>query len=368
MGNPVDVHASITNLIATTITTNDARYKAAWQNPADATNWTWTSDGANITLTGYTGPNDVVIPYMLDGLPVTVLGAALQGSAAITSVSGGANIKTISGSAFEFCFALTSVNLPSASAISNSAFSHCESLTSLSLPNATTIGNNAFDSCYALKSVSIPNATTISNYAFLGCSSLTSVYFAQNAPAPALNVYSSSPNVTNYVTNPTATGWDTTWNGRPVVRMAVYSDSFVGNGAGLTNITAAQVGAATTTAVAFAAAPACYQITLTNTSALSWTNTWVPTSKVSRVTLTSTGTVTFVWNWPAQQDAGMRFALDRTGMPSVVFPAGAIYLTNGIYGTSAPVLGRSNYVSVIHDCNTYQIMVITNTLGTWGTP
>jgi hypothetical protein len=150
--------------------------------------------------------------------------------------------------------------------------------------------------------------------------------------------------------------------------MTVHSDYFSGNGAGLTNITAAQVGAATTSAVSFAAAPACYQLTLTNTSALSWTNTWLPTSKVSRVTLTSTGTVTFVWNWPTQQDAGMRFALDRTGMPSVVFPAGAIYLTNGIYGTSAPVLGKSNYVSVIHDCNTYQIMVITNALGTWGTP
>jgi hypothetical protein len=164
--------------------------------------------------------------------------------------------------------------------------------------------------------------------------------------------------------------------------MTVYGSvtavsGFVGDGSGFTGITAAQVGAvatndarylATVTNVTYAAAPACYQITLTNTSALSWTNTWMPTSKVSRVTLTSTGTTTFVWNWPTQQDAGMRFALDMTGMPAVVFPAGAIYLTNGIYGSSAPVLGRSNYVSVIHDCNTYQIMVITNALGTWGTP
>jgi hypothetical protein len=152
------------------------------------------------------------------------------------------------------------------------------------------------------------------------------------------------------------------------VRLAVYSDSFVGNGSGLTNITASQVGAATTSGLSFAAAPSCYQLTLTNTSALSWTNTWLPTSKVSRVTLTSTGTVTFVWNWPTQQDAGMRFALNMTGMPSVVFPAGAIYLTNGIYGTTAPALGKSNYVSVIHDDTTYQIMVVTNALGTWGTP
>jgi hypothetical protein len=64
----------------------------------------------------------------------------------------------------------------------------------------------------------------------------------------------------------------------------------------------------------------------------------------------------------------MRFALNMTGMPSVVFPAGAIYLTNGIYGTSAPVLGKSNYIWVIHDDNTYQIGVNTNGIGTWGTP
>jgi hypothetical protein len=164
--------------------------------------------------------------------------------------------------------------------------------------------------------------------------------------------------------------------------MTVYGSvtaegGFSGDGSGFTGITASQVGAvatndakylATVTNVTYAAAPACYQITLTNDSALSWTNTWMPTSKVSRVTLTSTGTTTFVWNWPTQQDAGMRFALDMTGMPSVVFPVGAIYLTNGIYGSSAPVLGQSNYVSVTHDCNTYQITVITNTLGTWGTP
>ena len=129
----------------------------------------------------------------------------------------------------------------------------------------------------------------------------------------------------------------------------------------------AAAGGALTSDVSFAAAPACYQLVITNNSPLSWTNTWMPTSKVSRVTLTSTGTTTFVWNWPTQQDAGMRFALDMTGMPSVVFPAGAIYLVNGVF-TNTTTLGKSNYVSVIHDCNTYQIMAITNTIGTWGTP
>jgi hypothetical protein len=148
------------------------------------------------------------------------------------------------------------------------------------------------------------------------------------------------------------------------VKGAIISSSIVSN----TPAGIAAAGGALTSDVSFAAAPACYQLVITNTSPLSWTNTWMPTSKVSRVTLTSTGTTTFVWNWPTQQDAGMRFALDMTGMPSVVFPAGAIYLVNGVFTNTAPSLFKSNYVSVIHDCNTYQIMAITNTIGTWGTP
>jgi hypothetical protein len=31
------------------------RLAMAWQNPAAATNWTWTSDGKQITLTSYSG-------------------------------------------------------------------------------------------------------------------------------------------------------------------------------------------------------------------------------------------------------------------------------------------------------------------------
>jgi hypothetical protein len=571
------------NVLGTLAVNGNSVLTNAWQNPASASYWTWTSDGNEITLTGYTGPNAVVIPDMLDGLPVTGFGTIfspeLAGSA-ITSISDGANVTTIG----------------------NSAFFNCTNLTSISLPNATTIGGYAFFQCSALTSVTLPNATTIEDFAFFSCIALTSVYFDQNAPAESVDVYFDAPNVTNYVTNPQATGWTNSWSGRPVVRLPVYADSFVGGGLALTqaatttrdsgfagnelvtadfvrglfaagaemypttnrvtttitptgtvyyasdsplatataftitvtgvnhyvmsildtnvvlagetfsgpanveiwiqsaagaqtalsvkpelylvptqdlasitvptvgdwdaapqvvtlgtttnrymwtiawpdhviasnsyrlarlkvttkgaNTTAMKIaaggiytshlsmktpsdtglgargatnatldgvaqtydattrtfiltntaagiaaaGGALTSDVSFAAAPACYQLTLTNTSALSWTNTWLPTSKVSRVTLTSTGTTTFVWNWPTQQDAGMRFALDMTGMPSVVFPAGAIYLVNGVFTNTAPSLFKSNYVSVIHDCNTYQIMAITNTIGTWGTP
>jgi hypothetical protein len=133
--------------------------------------------------------------------------------------------------------------------------------------------------------------------------------------------------------------------------------------------TVAQLAAyAPTSSISFYAAPACYQVTITNTSALSFTNNWSPTQSISRITATSTGTVTFVMNWPASQMAYWGFCYDATGRPSTVFPAGAIYYTNGVYGSTAPSLGVSNYISVKHDCASYQIMAFTNTLGTWGTP
>jgi hypothetical protein len=138
---------------------------------------------------------------------------------------------------------------------------------------------------------------------------------------------------------------------------------FYGDGSGLTNLNAAS-----TTMVNYAAAPACYQVTLTNTSAMAYTNNWNPTQSVSKITATSTGTVTFVMNWPAAQKAYWDFCYDATGMPATVFPAGAIYFTSGVFSNTAPALGSSNFISVLHNCATYQIMVFTNTIGTWGTP
>jgi predicted nicotinamide N-methyase len=245
-----------------------AKAGTAWQNPVSATNWTWTSDGTNITLTGYTGPAAVVIPDTLDGLPVTGFGSVFQYNGSITNVSGGANVTALGDAAFGECIHLTSVSLPNVTTIGENAFSYCASLASISVPNVVTVGRDAFLACDNLASISLPNATTINLEAFNSCDVLTSVYFGQNAPAEAADVYTLAPNVTNYVTNPQATGWTNVWNGRPVVRMPVYADEYWrrgtnltdllsakqdtiagtvvtngGSGASLTGITAAQVGA-----------------------------------------------------------------------------------------------------------------------------
>ena len=180
-----------------------------WQNPPNATNFTWTTNNNEITLASWlgTGGNDVVIPDYIDGLPVTAIGEQAfspdsEGSA-VTSVSGGANVTSIG----------------------DGAFLSCTSLASISLTSATIIGAQAFNSCISLTSISLPAATSIGTFAFFNCANLTSVTFGQNAPDEGANVYLNTPNVTNYVTNPTATGWGTEWNGRPVVRLGVTADS-----------------------------------------------------------------------------------------------------------------------------------------------
>lgn len=172
-----------------TYTTTVAKASTAWQNPSSATNWTWTSDGTNITLTGYTGPtNGVVIPDMLDNLPVTSFGSIFSFSA-ITSIKVGVNVTSIDPGAFTTCFNLTNVSLPS--------------------------------------------VTSVGATAFMNCTYLTRVYFGSSmAPAESALVFDNCP-ATNYVTNPQATGWRSTWNTRPVVRLNTYAnESYVGPSAG----------------------------------------------------------------------------------------------------------------------------------------
>ena len=199
------VTGSQSNLIAT-----------AWQNPASATNWTWTSDGHEITLTGYNFISmDVVIPDMLDGLPVTTIqygvfsfGGEGEGTA-VQSITGGLNINTVMDGAFYDCNNLHSVNIYGLTTIGTSAFGHCDSLTNIIVKNVSIIGVAAFR----------------------GCVSLRSVIFSLNAPIENAAIFAdiTANQVTNYVTNPTATGWGATFGGMPVVRMGIEAkDATIG--------------------------------------------------------------------------------------------------------------------------------------------
>lgn len=210
------VIAPYTNSIAT-----------AWQNPPSATNWTWTSDGHEVTITGYLGNDiNVIIPEFIDGLPVTKIGNDVFFDKQIVSVYGGIFIKEIGERAFAYDTitpTLSSINFPSVENIKTDGFGTCSSITNVTMPSLKNIGDRAFFGISAT-SIYLPNVTNISSSAF-GGSSLTAVYFSKDAPSAGLNIYDIIPanQVTNYVTNPTATGWGTTFGGMPVVRMPVTS-------------------------------------------------------------------------------------------------------------------------------------------------
>jgi hypothetical protein len=183
-------------------------YDAAHFNPD---HWTWTTNANEITLTSYSGPNDVIIPGWIDGLPVVGFGLVFDGNGDITRVRGGENVLTISNSAFYYNTALTNVVLLSVRSIGANAFEFCSSLELISFSaSLESIGGNAFGFCLALASVT----------------------FSGNAPTEGFGIYYEIPpnQVTNYVTDPTATGWGVTFGGMPVVRLGVVADSYTLNG------------------------------------------------------------------------------------------------------------------------------------------
>ena len=300
----------------------------AWQNPASATNWTWTSDGTNITLTGYTGPAAVVIPDMLDGLPVTRLGELLFNNAEITSIAGAKQITYVGVQCFN--------NNPS--------------LNTIDLSSVTYIGADAFDFC----------------------TNLMSVYFGGNVPTVGDDIYFLLPSVTNYVTSPTATGWGATFGDRPVVRLPLYgsiSYSQITNPPSIPT-QASDIGAVSNDAAGIAAAGGLIgqtdlTVTYTNDSAISMTAT---VGRAHCWTLTSTGTASIVIaGWSATTSEQVKVSLVCTGSPTIVFPAGCGTFTNGVFSSNAPTMGKYNDGVFIHNAQAYYSLWL-NATTPMGTP
>jgi hypothetical protein len=245
--------------------------------------FTYSTDGANATITGYTGSGgDVTIPDKINDLLVTGIGYRAFFNCNLTSVTIGTNVTSIGGQAFLNCSSLTSVAIPnSVTSIGSYAFQSCSSLTNVAIPDSVTnigiygfvgcirlmaitvdvlnpayssvdgilfdksqttiirylggkpgsytipntvanIGSGAFESCYSLTSVTIPNSvTSIGANAFYYCTSLTGIYFQGNAPSVGFAAFISANNATAYYL-PGTMGWGPMFGGPPSLPTALW--------------------------------------------------------------------------------------------------------------------------------------------------
>ncbi len=96
----------------------------------------------------------------------------------IVSVVIESGVTSIGGSAFSFCYNLSSIKLPSSVAsIGQGAFSECSSLINMELSSGVlSIGEYAFSGCRSLSSIELPSSVNdIKPGAFSFCSNLTSI-------------------------------------------------------------------------------------------------------------------------------------------------------------------------------------------------
>jgi len=151
---------------------------AFFASAAQFGNFTYTDDGASITITGYpkTAGGPVSIPEMIDGKPVTGIGKdAFYYCTGITQASIPSGVRTIGDYAFCGCGAMTGIELPSGlESIGSNSFSSCSKLSSITLPvSLNSIGDGAFYGCSGLLEVVVPyQVTRIESSTFTKCGSL----------------------------------------------------------------------------------------------------------------------------------------------------------------------------------------------------
>ena len=135
--------------------------------------------GNHAELTGYVGnETNVVIPTMVNGMPVKVLGdSVFENNTTIESCIG-ESIEVIKDSCFNACGALVSVDFPVATKIGNYSFNNNAMLKSVNIPMALEIGTYGFADSVALTQIDLPKVTTLGSYAFYS-TGLVSIAFPE---------------------------------------------------------------------------------------------------------------------------------------------------------------------------------------------
>jgi autotransporter-associated beta strand protein len=132
---------------------------------AQAGDFTYEAADGVVTITAYTGAGgSVVIPEVIDGLPVRTIGDyAFSGLTSITSLTIGNSVTGIGAGAISDCSGLTSVTIGSAvTSIGLFAFSGCTSLASVFIPaSVTDLGPAAFYGCSSLTAIEVDGANAV---------------------------------------------------------------------------------------------------------------------------------------------------------------------------------------------------------------
>jgi len=119
--------------------------------------WTYTTDGSNVTITRYGGTGeDVVLPDVISDMPVRTIGNnAFNNNFGLKSIYIGTNLTSIGDNAFGMCTNLASFNTPSSlTNIGFQAFYVCFGMTNFQLGMSTPhIGKWAFVFCWNLSSI-----------------------------------------------------------------------------------------------------------------------------------------------------------------------------------------------------------------------
>ena len=166
----------------------------------------------------YSTTGDYVITLTVNSGTIEFIGAnsnAIYGSTStfnhhnrgrIRKTEIGDKVTSIGGYAFQYCYSLTSITIPSTvTSIGTYAFQSSYSLTSITIPSTvTSIENNAFNVCYSLTSITIPSGvTSIGSNAFSSCYSITSITIPSTVTSIGAYAFQYSYGVGEYHLKPT---------------------------------------------------------------------------------------------------------------------------------------------------------------------
>ena len=147
-------------------------FSSVYSSQAQETDFEYIIENGGITITEWKGSeNNIIIPELIDGLPVLKIGnnvfnlleknqnVALALQKHIHSVVMPNTVKEIGVAAFSYCNELTNVTLPrDLKVIGNAAFNNCRELTEIIIPDGVEkIGAWAFEYC-ALTKVTLPSS------------------------------------------------------------------------------------------------------------------------------------------------------------------------------------------------------------------